>query len=364
MARICVVATGHLYDDERIYHKQVKTLVEANHSITYISRAKNIQENFPNLLHYSLGSSLSPFRRILGIHREIIKQIRNGEFDYVIIHDPELVLTALFLKKKRQRLIYDIHDDYEQTILSRKRIPSLLRKLFASLWLSIEKYVVNRCYAVMFADGTTRSKFGKEGSIVLGSYPTLDFVVTNDQVVKNDIFTLIYVGGVSKERGILTAVEALKMIPEVNLEFHVFGSAQNEDIKRAMASDKRIKFFGKVEWKELIHRLAGSHLGLALYQPLPSFYYSPGDNAGKMLEYMAGGLPFLISDFPGIRRFCTENNVGILIDPENPKEIADAIFEVYSSNKHWQKQGKKYKDLIISKFSWEAVSLEFLKLFK
>ena len=49
---IVVVSSGHNPDDERIYHRQIKTLLSHEHSIIYFTRSKfdlNLSE--PRLKH-------------------------------------------------------------------------------------------------------------------------------------------------------------------------------------------------------------------------------------------------------------------------------------------------------------------------
>ena len=363
MANICVCATGHAFDDERIYHKQIQALLRAGHKVTYISRSPNIRYIPDNLQHFDLGVKLNIWTRVFSIHFKILDRIKRGDYDFVVIHDPELVFTAQFISKKNKRLVYDIHDDYEKSILSRRIGWRYLRVLISKLWLSLERYTVKNAYAVIFADRATREKFDAGDSLVLGSYPTRDFVKLRNSYEADGPFRIIYVGGISKERGILVALKAFKELNISDVELHLYGNCSDLQLLNAFELDSRVIYHGKLEWQDLIKHLNNADLGLALYQPLPSFVYCPGENAGKMLEYMAAGLPFLISDFPGIRQFCEENRVGILVDPSNPTQVKDKIEEVYNNRISWKKTASNYQQLVLSKYSWEAIEPDFLKIF-
>ena len=66
---------------------------------------------------------------------------------------------------------------------------------------------------------------------------------------------------------------------------------------------------------------------------------------------MASGVPIIASDLPTIREVLNEDN-SIIINPDDPKQLAGAIHEVlFDRKKNIQRTTQAYSD--VSKFAWE-----------
>lgn len=59
------------------------------------------------------------------------------------------------------------------------------------------------------------------------------------------------------------------------------------------------------------------------YIPVNTNNYFASPN--KLFEYLQAGLPVVTSDLPFLRKIVTENKIGYLFDPRDPRSIADAI---------------------------------------
>jgi glycosyltransferase involved in cell wall biosynthesis len=83
-----------------------------------------------------------------------------------------------------------------------------------------------------------------------------------------------------------------------------------------------------IEYKEFVPHpevrryLAESRIGLVTLLPIPKFHKNIPI---KQFEYMAFGLPVVCSNLPPIENFIRPVEAGIIVDPENPVEIANAL---------------------------------------
>ena len=73
-----------------------------------------------------------------------------------------------------------------------------------------------------------------------------------------------------------------------------------------------------------------------------------------MFEYMSAGLPIICSDFPLWREIVDGNQCGICVNPEDPKEIADAISTLMCENKKAQAMGANGRRAVENIFNWET----------
>ena len=73
-------------------------------------------------------------------------------------------------------------------------------------------------------------------------------------------------------------------------------------------------------------------------------------------EAMACGTPVIASKFGGIRNVIVNGDNGLLVDPKNPEEFAEAMLSLLRNPDLKNKIGKKAHEVIIEEYSWEAIA--------
>ena len=112
--RVVVCTTVHHPADARIYHRQIRALLEAGHQVTYIApvQAKDFSPE-----RTGLQPQLIPVPRAVGRNRlgalraarlELARHAPGA--DLLLVHDPELLL-ALPPRRKRPPTVWDVHED-------------------------------------------------------------------------------------------------------------------------------------------------------------------------------------------------------------------------------------------------------------
>jgi glycosyltransferase involved in cell wall biosynthesis len=54
--------------------------------------------------------------------------------------------------------------------------------------------------------------------------------------------------------------------------------------------------------------------------------------------------------------FIEDQNTGILVEPENPEELAKAIIKLQKNEKLREEMGKNGREYVVKDHSWEAVA--------
>ena len=278
------------------------------------------------------------------------------------IHDPDLLPVGLLLKLFGRRVIYDVHDDYEASFKDRFRNRRGLGCWFPGAWWLFERTAARLFDGVVVADRHLARKFVRCRPAILGNYPRLDFTPMA-QTDGEETFNLIYVGGVSRERGLGMALEALKLLPMPELRLHIIGTGWETDLIDQLRADPRVVLHGRVPWPELHRYYVHAHVGLALYQPLECFLYCPGENAVKVIEYMAAGIPVLCSNFPGLKVFVEDSGCGRVVRPDDPAAIAAAIRRMYEEAGLRQRCGANGRRLFETEFHWEKQEHRLVELY-
>ena len=80
-----------------------------------------------------------------------------------------------------------------------------------------------------------------------------------------------------------------------------------------------------VGYDEVQRYTAGADIGHGLYEPvhINNVYITTASN--KIMEYMAAGLPVLVSDRPGLRALVDEYKCGLTAHESSPESIASAV---------------------------------------
>jgi glycosyltransferase involved in cell wall biosynthesis len=69
----------------------------------------------------------------------------------------------------------------------------------------------------------------------------------------------------------------------------------------------------------------GAHAGHALYEPIHINNVHITTASNKLMEYMAAGLPLLVSDRPSLRALVERHECGLTADESSPESIAAAV---------------------------------------
>lgn len=142
--------------------------------------------------------------------------------------------------------------------------------------------------------------------------------------------TLVFMGHLLDKQGLQIVIEALKdisvKIPDIKLVVVGTGPFEKDLKKIAKINkvDKYVEFNGYIESHEEVERiLSKATLGLATYKPDPkSFTYFA--DPGKIKNYLAAGLPVVVTDVPQIARVIDKQKCGILTE-YNHDAIVDSV---------------------------------------
>ena len=122
-------------------------------------------------------------------------------------------------------------------------------------------------------------------------------------------------------------------------------------------ADKFI-FTGQVPYEDVPKYINASDVCVVYKIPLKSGY-SPL----KLYEYMACGKPVVASKVEGFE-ILEQNKAGILVEPENPEELAKVIIKLLKDEKLRKKMGKNGRKYVVKNHSWKAVAKRVVEVCK
>jgi len=81
------------------------------------------------------------------------------------------------------------------------------------------------------------------------------------------------------------------------------------------------------------------------------------------LEAMARGLPVVATRTGGIPEVVLHRRTGILVEPDNPEALAEALIEVLSNGELWKRLSSRAREWA-SKFSWDRTAAEYEEVYR
>jgi glycosyltransferase involved in cell wall biosynthesis len=166
---------------------------------------------------------------------------------------------------------------------------------------------------------------------------------------------IIFVGRLSKEKGIKSLIRLSKILPE-NIHLVIIGSGPLEnEIKKIAKIHSNIDFLGYLPKNKVIPLIRGS---FALIQPSLAEGIST-----TILEAMACKIPIIASNIGGNKELVIDNENGFLIPPEDVDQLNKKIIQLSEDDKLVELFGQKSSELI-KNFQWSSVGKKYLKLYE
>lgn len=186
------------------------------------------------------------------------------------------------------------------------------------------------------------------------------FDVEENNITKDKIL-LFSLGRLVKRKGVDMVIKALRLVfqkqPDINLEYLVAGKGPDEQYLKSLAqlelgdkfSDK-VKFIGEISEKEKWSLFSATDIFI-----MPARNIS-GDFEGFGIVYLEANLcgKAVIAGNSGGVPDAVENNVnGLVVNPEDETEIAQAILKLCSNQELREKLGQQGRQRALIKFNWK-----------
>jgi len=363
---ITIVSCSHYPDDERIYHKEIKTLAGKKYSINYFTLSmseRNLSNKYINHINYS--SATNTIREYIGL---VESKIMETPTKAIHIHEPELFSLAINIKKKLgAKIIYDVHEDYVSMIYTFSKWNKHIKYLKAKYWSLKERFFLRKVDEIIIASSTiVNSDFKAQGfsPLLLENFPSNTLVgdIDFNQKIKN---SLIYHGNMGPERGIVELIEAMnhviKIIPDATLS--LIGGFRTEDYRKEVNSRidmlgmrKHIILQDHILHKDVWRYLADHELGIIPFNENP---LTAINTPTKLFEFMASGCQLVVPNLRPITKY--DFKAVKFFKPGDVKNLSDSIISSLKDNDH---DGIEYNvNKIRSNYNWENNSYKLIDLY-
>jgi len=365
--RACVLTTVHPYNDNRIFYKQIRTLLKAGYQVTYIAPCP------PGVNHLE-GIDLVPLpplprsRRPLNWWRALRAGLRS-QADVFHFHDPELIGVGFLLQALTGRpVIYDVHENYPQAMMDKQWIPALLRPAVAGGMRVFEWLAVQILDGAVAANPAIYDRLRKP-SRRLASVSNYVDIGLFDTARGLAPFTpncpyFIYAGSLSSERGVLDCVAAFERLSYKDAELVLIGRLDDTDLSIRNLSGqlpRAVRLLDAQPFEYIPPLLRRSCAGLVPFHSTPNHLLALPN---KLLEYMAASIPVIASNLPLMRAVVEGADCGLLVEPGNVEQLAEAMAYILDHPAEAEEMGRRGRQAVVERYSWETEGQRLLRFYE
>ena len=191
----------------------------------------------------------------------------------------------------------------------------------------------------------------------------IDIDLFKPSKTKTEKFVVGTIKSIEKHNGIDCFLEAVEMIihkHNKNIEFIIVGKGTEQKLMEKKASDLKIgnnvNFLGFVPHHKTIDYFNELSIFVAV---------STRESFGvSVLEAAACEIPSITSNIGGLVEVNKNGETGLIINPNNPKELAEAIIKLYENNKLRKILGRQARERVIKYFNWENNVIHQLDIYR
>lgn len=369
MKKVCHITSAHSRFDTRIFIKQCKSLVGSGYNVTLLCADGLPNETNNGIDIVSVKKAANKIERLFLSSTRLLKKALEIDADIYQIHDPELLLLGLQLKKKGKKVVFDSHENWERYMEEIGWVPSIVSKQMSRVLSFFYRKNLYKYDAVFTVSPNIVDELRKYTKNVFSliNYPVIK---KNDSNYSLEEYStreksLCYVGTVYKNSNQENIIQVISSIP--NVSYTVIGYFDAGYFKHLSESYNftKLTLIQAVSQEKLLKEILQNTIGLAILD----YHKNTGGKIGsmgvnKIYDYMLAGIPVICSDVTLWKEFIIDKyNCGICVEPGNNKAIKDAILYLTTHIEEAYQMGQNGRNVVLKEFNWATQEKELLRVY-
>ncbi|UCH09811.1 MAG: glycosyltransferase [Fidelibacterota bacterium] len=352
--KILVATSSHRPDDDRIYHKQIISMLDAG--IEVLLATRNQKEFRPGLAQFHHTDLAAPSLKAFAVSLQELTD--SFQPDILIIHELDLLLPATRIRRQQNiPLIYDVHEAHRELwdLVSSRRFP--IKQIINWGLERFERSLLKHVDHVFTVSPPLKVRYERWGrpTTLIPNFPRLDPAPTT----KPRHPVVIYAGQLSIQRGLAQLIQAFARVldrkPDARLE--IVGPERipglHERLQGSVANlglDNNVSIGGFVSQEVILQRLTEVQVGVIPFIDHPVFHVALPI---KLFEYMLCGCAVVASDLSMIRQY-TEGAVA-LVPPGNVDALGEALASLLLDNAQREELTQRGREMVEAHYNWSQV---------
>jgi glycosyltransferase involved in cell wall biosynthesis len=331
--------------DSRVFYNQCASLVRCGFDVSLIAPAiadftkDGVRVQAIRVSRGVLGRVLNSFR--------VFRLALKNPADIYHFHDPELIPFALTLRLLGRRVVMDIHEDQPGAMLhSRPSVPRRLRPFLASVIAAVEEFSGRMMSGVVATTHHISYRFPVEKTVVVENFPdTSDAPIAHRLTFQERRNEAVLTGTLGDLQCIPEMVEGFSSVAqELGITLSLAGKFVPESLQESVLGEGRAQAVRFLGWqpRETVYELL-SH-AKAGFVPYRSNHASPEFSSRKMYEYLAFGIPLIVSNVRSWSQIVTDHQCGVVLKDCSPSSFAEALRAVFASPAAWETMSRNARN--------------------
>ena len=249
-----------------------------------------------------------------------------------------LLPNVLVSKLKGKRLVYDSHELFTE-------VPELVKRpKVQAVWKRIERFCIPKVKMAITVNHSIQEKYETlykiPFKVVRNVSPRFvpDKIKSKVELGLPEKPVLIMQGaGLNIDRGVDLIIQAMPFVDNAVLAIVGDGDVipEMKVLVKELGLEKKVLFFGKRPYTELLQYTANATLGLSFDQPTnPNYLFSLPN---KIFDYIHASTPILCSEVVEVKRIVEKYDLGEVVYDFEAKALANQIERILSDTAQMEK---------------------------
>lgn len=362
--RIAHLTSVHPRNDVRVFHKECRSLCAHGYETTLVVADGLGDARIDGVAVVDVGHPNGRLNRLTSTTRQVLGRAIALDAQIYHLHDPELLPVGLRLKQLGKTVVFDAHEDVPRQLLGKHYLHPWARRALSFAFERFERWACARLDAIVTATPFIADKFLRINprTSSISNFPILG-ELDSDMPWADKAREVCYVGSIASIRGIKEMTHAMALCQtDVRLNL-VGGFAENglEVELQAYSGWSRVTPWGVQDRAGVRRALQQSVAGLVTLHPVINYLDALPI---KMFEYMAAGIPVIVSDFPLWAGIVNDAQCGVCVDPLDPAAIAAAIDHLVTHPERARHMGENGRRAVEHKYNWGTEEQKLLALYE
>lgn len=306
-------------------------------------------------------------KKSLKIYKKNIEKIHNiNYYDTINVHDYEIYKIARILKHKN--IVWMMNDIRRVPTFGKFFIFSLIKKFLNNVLIKLETKNIRKIVVLDDRNKELCKKYYNSETVVVRSGIDLDLFnkFISNRVFKKNNYSIFASSIFYPHRRFEDVVDAVEILIKSGIEnINVTINGNN-----SRCFDYYLFIKNRIKEKKLDNYIViingVSEKKLLEYYNDSDIFIFPNHNQTwglSVFEAMLSGCVCIVSKTSGASEVLIDGKNAILIEPENPKEIADKIFCLIENYKKMEYISKNGVDFVKNNLSWASYTRDMLNVF-
>ncbi len=369
---VAIVTSIHPDFDARIW-RHAKLLASSGHTVHLVAPWDVVAgPGRDGVIFHPFKKAPSRASRLLNIPRQLLPTLWRilGQVDVVHFHDIDLLpwMTGLSLFKT---VVYDVHENYPDEMLVREWIPSWLRRSLAwsvrwGQW-GCARVIRN----IVLVAPSQEPDFGSWGirKTYIYNYASRALIDTAKSDLAQREPKVVFIGAHHENNGSWLLLDIAECLQARGSKIRIMTTSRffDEKIRLQFTQEIAKRGLGNIDLlptvkpPQIMDILNQATIAISPNLRVPQ--QIKGIHT-KIFEYMAAGLPIVISDLPHQVEVVERNRAGLMAQPEDVDSFVEAVLLLTRDHVLACELGRSGQRAYIDHYSYESQLPSILKFYE